>query len=105
MAWKTKQDIVRGTLARAKKFDKTIHHAHSETIVSLLIEELAKELEEKTKLTITNLGAFELIRIKPRYGISVVTGKRKLARETQVLRFRLDKNFKKYLLDKSKGKV
>lgn len=100
---KTRRDLWRDTARRVKKI-AGIHRSHTLSVISILMDELGKELLDKNMIEITNLGTFELIRIKPRNVISVVSRRVKLARETRVLRFRLAKSFKEYLIDKGKVK-
>jgi len=84
-----------------RKINHSIHRLHVMSIISILIDEMTKELKSGGEIKIPNFGTLRLNDLKPKKIRSISTNKIKFARRTKSLRFRLSKKISKYLSNKS----
>jgi nucleoid DNA-binding protein len=84
-----------------KKINHSIHRLHVMSIISVLIDEMIKELKRGGEIKIPNFGTLKINDLKPKKIRSISTNKIKFAKRTKSLRFRLSKKISKYLSDRS----
>lgn len=84
-----------------KKINHSIHRLHVMSIISVLIDEMIKELKRGGEIKIPNFGTLKINNLKPKKIRSISTNKIKFAKRTKSLRFRLSKKISKYLSDRS----
>lgn len=71
---------------------------HVLSILSILLEEIVKDLKDGKEIEINNFGTIYLTKVNPRYYHSVVTGGLVKSKEYRTLRFILSKKIKDFLL-------
>jgi len=79
----------------------SIHRLHVVSIMSILIEELIKDLMQGKDIKIPNFGTFRLKELKPKKIKNITTKEIKFARRTNALRFRLTRKLSRYLSKRS----
>lgn len=80
-----------------KKIDHGVHRLHVASVVSILIDEMIKELKRGGSINIHNFGTFVLNDLKPKKIRSIHTNQIKFAKRTKALRFKLTRKIKRYL--------
>jgi nucleoid DNA-binding protein len=83
-----------------KKLGYKINRFHIRAIVGLLVDEIIAELISGGQIKIDNFGMITLNKLKPRRIREVNSGKLKIASRTKAIRFKIDKNLNKYLVQK-----
>jgi nucleoid DNA-binding protein len=78
---------------------KHIRRQHIISVVSILIDELVKELKIGGNIKITNFGVLKLKNYKPRIIPNVVLGKLNITKASKSLRLKLSRKLSKYLTD------
>lgn len=84
-----------------KTINHSIHRLHVMSIISILIDEMIKELKNGKEIKIPNFGTLKVNDLKPKKIRSIATNKIKFARRTKSLRFKLTRKISKYLSNKS----
>jgi nucleoid DNA-binding protein len=72
-----------------KKINHLINHAHVLSVISILFEEILKDLKDGKQIKIRNLGTLILQRTKPRKYYNVVFQQIMQSESHQILRFKL----------------
>jgi len=80
-----------------QKINRMIHHAHVLSVITILFEELLKDLKEGKEIKIHNLGTISLEQTKPRKYHDVRLGRVMQGKSHRILRFRLAPVFHKKL--------
>ena len=85
----------------SKQINHKIHRLHVMSVVSILLEELIRELKLGNKINIGNFGTFELRELRPKKVRNIATKQIKFVGKTKALRLKLSKKLLKYLLGRS----
>lgn len=80
------------------KMDHLIHHYHIFSILSILFDEILKDLKAGKSLTIINFGTLRLDNLSPRRYYDVREQMMKTSQSHKILKFTLSKPFRKMLL-------
>lgn len=81
------------------KFTKRIvHHYHVLAVISILFEEIVKQIKLGKPITIVNFGVLSLKETKPRKHYNVTTRSTTFSPAHKILHFVLDKKIKKLLI-------
>lgn len=91
-----------------KKTNRIIHHYHVFSVITILFDEIIKDLKSGKELNIFNFGILSLKEMKPRYYHNVKLRKVMLSRGYKILRFTLAPKLRKKLclfldIDKTLG--
>jgi len=79
------------------KIKRTIHHYHVFAVISILFEEILKDLKQGKEIKIFNLGSLLLQKTKPRLYHDVIKKQVVLSESRKILKFRLARKLKKRL--------
>jgi nucleoid DNA-binding protein len=79
------------------KIKRTIHHYHVFAVISILFEEMLKDLKQGKEINIFNLGVLFLNKTKPRLYHDVTKKQLVLSKERKILKFKLARKLKKRL--------
>ena len=79
--------------------DNKIDYTHIVSIISILMEEMVKDLFNKGKFYIGNFGWFIFKRLPPRGYFNFQTGKVERSEGNKILRFKINKKLKRNILD------
>jgi len=82
-----------------KKINRSIHHSHVLSIISILFEEITADLVSGKEIHIFNFGKFNLKQMKPRIYFDVNQQKLMLSKGSKVLRFLLSPPIRKKLVN------
>lgn len=85
----------------AKRINHNVHRLHVISIITILIEEIIKDLKLGKEVKIPNFGILRLKDLKPKKIRSISTKEIKFVKRTKSLRFRLSRNLSKYLSTRS----
>lgn len=91
-----------------KKLNRRLNHYHVFSVISILFEEMIKDLKDGKSIKIFNFGTLSLKRNKPRKYFDVNHQKVMLSKSHRILRFVLSPIIKKKLcrqLDKSQKEI
>jgi len=80
-----------------KKINRLINHAHVLSVISILFEEMLKDLKDGKEIKINNLGIISLQNTKPRIYYNVRFQKLMQSDSHRVLRFKLASPIRKKL--------
>ena len=80
-----------------KKFKGIIHHYKVLAIITILFDEIIKDLKQNKKIVIFNFGTLSLKKMKPRRYHSVIFRQIMFAEGRRVLRFSLSSKIRKKL--------
>ena len=78
---------------------KNIDSEHIDNIVSILLDELIKEILIGNKIEIKNLGSFELKQLNDRWHINITTKERVLSKGKKTVKLAISDKFGKFLCD------
>ena|SRR5579885_1892624 len=81
------------------KIKRIIHHYHVFAVISILFEEMLKDLKEGKEIKIFNLGSLWLKETKPRWYHDVNKRQVVLSKSNRILKFRLARKLKKRLIE------
>lgn len=81
-----------------KKIHRSIHHFHVFSILSILLDEMVKDLKQGKIVKIHNFGSFVLKELKPRRYFDVKQKQVMLSRGYKILRFILPTPIRKKLI-------
>ena len=79
----------------AQKINRIVGMAHVNSIINLLCESLAKELEESGEFDVPNLGTFERHKTKPKKYFNVLEQEMKVSEGNNLIKFKLSRKLKK----------
>lgn len=79
------------------KIKRAIHHYHVFAVISILFEEMIKDLKQGKEINIFNLGSLELKETKPRLYHDVNKKQVVLSKKRKILKFKLARKLKKRL--------
>lgn len=79
------------------KIKRVIHHYHVFSVISILFEEMLKDLNQGKEIKIFNLGSLILKDTKPRLYHDVNKKQVVLSKKHRILRFKLARKLKKRL--------
>lgn len=79
------------------KINRIIHHYHVFSVITILFEEIIKELKQGNEIKIHNLGSLALKDAKPRLYHNVVFNKMMMSKGNRILKFTLVNNIRKKL--------
>lgn len=79
------------------KIKRTIHHYHVFAVISILFEEMLKDLKQGKEIEIFNLGSLFLKQTKPRLYHDVNKKQVVLSKGYKILKFKLARKLKKKL--------
>lgn len=79
------------------KIKRTIHHYHVFAVISILFEEMLKDLKQEKEIKIFNLGSLFLKQTKPRWYHDVTKKQVVLSEGKKILKFKLARKLKKRL--------
>lgn len=82
-----------------KKMNYLIHHYHIFSVLSILFDEILKDLQEGKSLNIINFGTLRLNDLAPRRYYDVREQTIKISQPHKILKFTLSKSFKKMILN------
>lgn len=82
-----------------KKINRTIHHSHVLSIISILFEEIIEDLKAGKELNIHNFGKLSLNQTKPRVYYNVVYQKLMLSKGRKILKFSLSPLVRKKIVN------
>lgn len=82
-----------------KKIKRFIHHYHVFSIISILFEEMLKDLKQGKDIKIFNLGTISLKETKPRWYHDVTKRQLVLSNKHKILRFALAPKIRKKLCE------
>lgn len=91
-----------------RKLNRRFNHSHVFSVISILFEEMIKDLKEEKPIKIFNFGVLSLKKTKPRRYFDVNHQKVMLSKGHRILRFTLSPIIKKKLckqLDKSQKEI
>jgi nucleoid DNA-binding protein len=74
-----------------KKINRIIHHYHVIAVISILFEEMIKDLKDGKKIKIANFGTFELKNMPARKYHDLWKKKTMLGKPTRLIKFTLFK--------------
>lgn len=83
-----------------KKLNHFIHNLHVLSVISILIEEMKKDLIAGKEIRITNFGTFKLKQTNPKQFKNVVSGKMEQSKTKNKLELKLAKGLAKYIGNK-----
>lgn len=79
------------------KIKRVIHHYHVFSVISILFEEMLKDLKQGKEIKIFNLGSLVLKDTKPRLYHDVTKKQVVLSEKHKILKFKLARKLKKRL--------
>lgn len=79
------------------KIKRIIHHYHVFAVISILFEEMLKDLKQGKEIEIFNLGSFSLNETKPRWYHDVHKKQVVLSGKKKLLKFKPSRKLKKKL--------
>lgn len=79
------------------KIKRVIHHYHVFSVISILFEEMLKDLKQGKEINIFNLGSLVLKETKPRLYHDVNKKQVVLSEKRKILKFKLARKLKKRL--------
>lgn len=82
-----------------KKIKRVIHHYHVFSVITILFDEMLKDLRAGKTIKISNFGTLTLKQMKPRRYFDVKHQKVMLSSGKKILRFKLAPKFRKNLVD------
>jgi nucleoid DNA-binding protein len=80
------------------KINRTIHHYHVFSVISLLFEEILSELKDKGEIKIHNFGVLSLKHLKPRHYFDITRQQVMRSNGYRILRFTLAPRLKKKII-------
>lgn len=83
-----------------KKIGRTIHHYHVLSVISILFDEIVKDLKSERKIKIYNFGTLLSKSMKPRKYFNVRHQKVMESRGSRILRFILAPTLRKKIINK-----
>ena len=79
------------------KINRTIHHYHVFSVISILFDEILEDLKSGKKIKIHNFGVFELKKSLPRKHFNLIKKEVVLSRGYKIIKIFLNKEIKKKL--------
>ena len=77
-----------------------VHNLHIFTVISILIDEILKDLKDGKEIRIVNFGVLKIEKTKPKKFKDVKTGKIEMSKGNNKLIFRLSRHLKKFVVEK-----
>lgn len=85
-----------------KKIKRMIHHLHVFSVLHILFDEMIEDFKNDKEINIHNFGKFEILKTKPRKHFNIVEQKVVLSKSYCLIKFKLNNNIKKILVDNLK---
>jgi len=82
-----------------KKIKRSIHHYHVFSVISILFQEITKDLLAGKSIKIDNFGTLFLEKLKPRKHHDFNDRKIKWSKGNHILKFKIDKSFRNKLFE------
>lgn len=80
-----------------KKIKASIHNFHVFSIITILFDEMIKDIKAEKKIKIHNLGYFHLIRLRPRMYNDIISKTQMMSRGSKIIRFYISRGLNKKL--------